>query len=194
MNLREARWLAEQVVGWLAPASGEIHVAGGIRRAKPDVKDIEIVCRARAGEATDLWGETRTNPLTETIEAHIARGHWRRDEAVPRWGEKYKRLWVPSHAIAVDLFIAEEGNLGNILTLRTGDADFSRALVLKRSAGGLMPKGYFQHQGYLRHLDGRTIPCPTEADYFAALGIDSVPPPETRTADLARRLAEGLTA
>jgi hypothetical protein len=82
-------------------------------------------------------------------------------------------------------------SFGYQLAIRTGDATFSHQLVTKQSEGGLMPKGYFHHGGYLKHLERGAIPVPTEADYSAELGLPLVPPAE-RNADTALRLRKEL--
>lgn len=191
LPLAEAEWLAEQIVGWLAPACTRIAVAGSIRRRKAEVKDIEIVAIAGEEERPGLFGPERASALEALVAGLLGKRLAPHPER-PANGLKYKRLWVPSHAVQLDLFITTPGQWGNLLAIRTGDADFSQALVLKASAGGLMPKGYFHHDGHLKHLERGVVPCPEESDFFRELGIAVVPPPETRTKGLALRLAARL--
>ena len=44
MNLQQAQQIAERIKSELAPHCDRIEIAGSIRRKKPEVKDIEIVC------------------------------------------------------------------------------------------------------------------------------------------------------
>jgi DNA polymerase/3'-5' exonuclease PolX len=107
------------------------------------------------------------------------------DQKVRRNGQKYKRLVFRGEV--VELFIADADNYGNILTIRTGDAEFSHALVTPRRAGGLMPGHLAQHGGYLWR-GAEKIACPTEEDFFQALGIQWIEP-KFRNAANARNLA-----
>lgn len=194
MKLDEARALAADILGWLAPGASAAEVVGSVRRGKDEVGDVELV--VRAAEQANLFAEPVPQPhlLDAAIDAMIVRGRW-------RWhtphegcttpaanGPRLKRLWVPSAGILVELWVARADNFGVVQALRTGDADFSRALVLKQSAGGLMPRGYFHHDGQLRHLGRGVVPVPDEASYFRELGLAPVPPPQ-RDADTARQLA-----
>jgi hypothetical protein len=94
-----------------------------------------------------------------------------------------------------EIFCAGESNWRCILTIRTGSADFSRELVTR-----LRAHGHRQYDGHLHrvtgncqgrfatHFDdddtwGNQIPCPDEATYFAAAGLDVADwPPEKREA------------
>lgn len=189
MELRDAERYARNVAEWLRPACARIVVCGSIRRKKPEVKDIELVVEL-AAEARPVFGEPASarSSLDGLLAKLVRQGALSWDSELKRNGPKYKRLKVAAYSVAVDLFIANPQNWGYIVAIRTGDADFSRALVLKESAGGLMPRGYFHHEGYLKHLDLGLVPVPTEESYFHTLELD-VPPPEERTSALAARLA-----
>ena len=98
----------------------------------------------------------------------------------------------------MDLFIAEPGNWGNVLAIRTGNAAFSKGLVTERRSGGLMPPDLYQRDGFLWCRNGfgrvRTPPsgsderleCPTEEAFFAALGLPTLPPAERDEGAVAR--------
>jgi len=61
MLLAEARKLAEQMVERLRPACDKIEIAGSVRRGKPEVKDIEIVCLPRdTGNDIGLFSDGAT--------------------------------------------------------------------------------------------------------------------------------------
>ena len=91
--------------------------------------------------------------------------------------------------------------MGSNFAIRTGDARWNQVLVTGRDQGGCMPPGLRQHDGWLERAETtaqeaviawRRVSCPEESAFFAALGLTVVPPPETRTAGLARRLAARL--
>jgi hypothetical protein len=201
MNLNEAREIADTLCYLLRPACERIEAAGSVRREKPDVGDIEVVCLPVSG--TNLLGEPAGNRLDAEIA--VAMGHEPRlgwDGEKKRRGAKYKRLrWAGE--IGIDLFTADERNYGNILAIRTGNADFSHYLVTQRWRGGLMPDDLIQRGGYLwRVLDMANpaeddtnlarIDCPTEEAYFAALGVHSIPSPRERDVSCIARLRKAI--
>ena len=90
----------------------------------------------------------------------------------------------------LDLFIADEDNLGNILAIRTGNAEFSHQLVTPRNQGGLMPSYLKQKDGYLWNGNNQIV-CRTEQEFFDALGIPFVEPRE-RNEQAASEIKRGL--
>lgn len=181
-----------------APLSGNLRaeIAGSLRRGKVDVGDVEIVLEPRMD--TDLFGEPvfTSAALDGAVARCIAEGLLAWDTKVVRDGPRHKRFVLPVLGIPLDLFIPALGSWGNILAIRTGDADFSRLMVTQRYKGGLLPN-------WMRHGDGRLFArapgypdfreepepndyiesvlfCPTEEAFFAFLGLD-VPPMYLRT-------------
>ena len=189
MKLQTAKALANAVIELLKPACIEIEVAGGVRRQKAEPHDIEIVCLPKIGTRGDLFGTAMSfySPLEELLSDLLYTNGvgLALDQAVRRNGQKYKRLTF--HGEVVELFIADMNNYGNIMAIRTGDAEFSHALVTPRRHGGLMPAHLAQHSGYLwRGTD--KIACPSERDFFRALSVQWIEPPFRNLAN-ARNLA-----
>jgi DNA polymerase/3'-5' exonuclease PolX len=196
VKLSTAEMLAGKVRDLLAPACAEALVVGSVRRKKPNVHDIEIACRPLP--ARPVFGEVRS--AVNALEARIAELLWlgelakHPEPAKRKDGLKLKCLWLPdAGGIQVDLFIADPSgdNWGNTVAIRTGDYAFSRLMVTPRRAGGLMPKGMRQDDGYLWRGETR-IPCASEGEYFAALGIDEPPPPYQRDERAALQLRREL--
>lgn len=193
MDLARARAIADTIAARLHGLVFEYQVCGSIRRRKPDVKDIEIVARPRPlPPAVNLFGEpvgTDRTYLDLAVDEALRAGRWAHHPTRKALGPKYKRLWLVHEGIALDLFLADEHNYGNLIAIRTGDSDFSRALVTSRLAGGLMPAGMRQEGGYLWQSQTR-LSCPTEESFFDALGLATrfVPYPPERTAETARSL------
>lgn len=187
LPLAEAEWLASELLGWLSPACEQLVVAGSIRRRKATIGDIELVGVPATVDRTDLFGEPILDSRLDRILAGMIPQRLTWHPTRPANGDRLKRLWVPSHAITVELWLAQPDNLGNILAIRTGDAGFSHLLVTARAHGGLMPDGMRHDDGRLWR-EGQQVPCPTEAHLFAALNLPLVPPVQ-RTAETARRLA-----
>lgn len=192
MQLSEARRHAEYVGKLLAPALLRWEVAGSIRRGKAEVKDLEIVAiprpRSDAVDGPVVFGqpESALTPIDRLIARLIREDALGKDPELKRNGPKAKRfLLVRDHnsraldaRAAVDLFLVRPESFGAQLAIRTGDSDFSKALVTPRSKGGLLPDGMEQSGGDLWH--GETMyACPDEAAYFARLGLD-VPEPSKR--------------
>jgi len=171
MKHSEAIKIAEEIRELLRPACERIEIAGSLRRMKPDVGDIELVCIPLAG--VNILGErvNESGPLCDLINAQ----GW----PVVKKGEKYKRFTVGE--IDVDLFICDPQTWGVIYTLRTGGAEFSHQLVTPRKFGGLMPS-------FLNFKDGRiwhgrqALETPQEKDVFSALSLHYIPP-ESRSAE-----------
>ncbi len=189
MKLDDAERLAAEIAGWLRPAARAVVPVGSIRRRRPDVHDVELaVLPARQ---LDLFGggAPALHLIDAVVDHHLAEHRWVGHPRHPAYGPRLKRLWVPSLAVQVELWIADgDGNWGNVLAIRTGDASFSRALVTGRARGGLMPEGMRQDDGYLWRGAER-LDCPDESAFFTALGIGEVPDPAARDGALARRLA-----
>lgn len=187
--------VAQEIAGALELGCVRVEIAGSLRRQKPDIGDIEIV--ALPVYDLDLFGETLTTSaeLSGALRVMLACGILAWDEVVSRNGDRYKRFVVPKlGGMALDLFLAQQDNFGNVLAIRTGSADFSARLMTQRSQGGLMPQGMRQRDGFLWQ-DDRRLSCPTEEAFFAALGVSAVPAPEERDEaciDTLRKLALGI--
>lgn len=184
--------VAQEIAAALLRSCERVEIAGSLRRQKPEIGDIEIV--AQPLYDCDLFGEEMTTSaeLSAELRLLLASGTLVWDEVVSRDGDRYKRFVVPAlGGMALDLFIAQRDNFGNVLTIRTGSAKFSALLMTQRSQGGLMPQGMRQRDGFLWDGD-RRLPCPTEEAYFAALGVSAVPAPEERDEACVERLKRGL--
>lgn len=153
MILAAALDIADHIRAELAPFCTRIEIAGSVRRQKPEVKDVEIVCIPRG---RDL--------------AHFA-------DTVNRWtkikGEpsgRYTQRYHPD-GIMLDLFMTTPENWGAILLIRTGSADYSKWFM-----GTALPKaGYRQEGGYVRQ-NGVIVPTYEEEDVFRLAGVTWVEP------------------
>ncbi len=142
--------VAEALVEHLRPVCTRIEIAGSIRRLKPEVKDIEIVC------IPDLTITPKRAPLefgkpippsykTELDQLIAQMGD---DVSLDLNGDRMKKLFLRYAGIKCDLFInLPPAEWGVQLAIRTGSADFSHWLVTNRKYGGALPDGYFvKHQ------------------------------------------------
>lgn len=185
MNLDYAERAAAEVVSVLAPACERLEVAGSIRRRKATgIHDIELVAIPRP--AALVFGRpperSALHQLTDELRG-AGRMIPRLDQrARAAWGDKFRRaLW---ETIPLDLFITGPDQWGVIFLLRTGDADFSRALVTPEPHGAL-PRGYRIQAGRVWRGDA-VLSTPQEGDVFDALGLPWLTPAaRTRRALLA---------
>jgi DNA polymerase/3'-5' exonuclease PolX len=180
-----ARDVAQGLRLLLEPYCERVEIAGSIRRARPEVKDIELVAIPRVEDAagTDLWGTPEARDLLadkllglsadgllvpRAVEVHRADGTV---ETQRRVGQSYQALVC--EGIPVDLFIVRPpAEWGVIFAIRTGPGDFGQRLVTDCQR-------YFRRVegGRVLHL-GQHVPCPEEADFFRALGQPWVEPSE----------------
>lgn len=189
-SLAYASLAAEAIRQHLAEAclSGRCLVAGSVRREKPWVKDIEIVCipvwanvltLGTHFEAQTIAGK-KLIPATAVKQAYLEK--WK--NAV--WalggrakgqveGGKYLQYstmlasWLPpemkeaaaGHMVNIDIFVAEPDTWGNILVIRTGPGDWNREWYFRQ----LRAVGLKSFEGYLVR-QGTRIATPTEETVF----------------------------
>ena len=121
-------------------------IAGSIRRKKSEPNDIEFVV---------LINPEKKDEFVETVE------QWEKVRGSPK-GRYTQRML--DEGVKLDLFIAQEGNYGNILLQRTGSWQFSRwALGIRAKEVGMRHR-----DGYLWRGNER-IDCYEETDVFTNL-------------------------
>ncbi len=195
--------VASEVATRLRPACEKVALAGSLRRGKDQVHDIEIVIQPHFD--TNLLGERLVSygELDAVIKGLVEDGTLSLDTQVLRNGRKLKRFIANALDAPFEFYIASARNFGAIHTIRTGDKDFSRALVTSVEIGGFMPATCAQIKGSLWQFpsamyaqaarsaaetsNGTVIPCPTEKEYFAALGLPWIAP-EDRHQETVRNL------
>lgn len=197
--LRQAASLAERIVDVLRHHCVQIAVAGSIRRRKPIVGDIEIVCVPKRVENLLCEpGESLLNPeLNELINAgRLLPGRCR--------GERYAQFGIPAvEGLKLDLFMTTPGSWGVIFAIRTGPADYSKHLVTRRCYGGALPDDMRIEDGRLfqgcrweratkfdpqlgeYEVDdlvepGTPIDTPTEESFFDVIGVPYTEPNQRR--------------
>lgn len=144
--LTEAQPLAVQIWELLKPHcfEGFCKVAGSIRRQKPEVKDMEIVCVPLTTTVPDGFFATKEMRSGEFVSALETIGQ--RIKGDPLEG-KYCQYEMYLHGINVDVFMVEKSNFGMQYLIRTGPADFSQKILWKfnnkgyHSVGGYPTKG-----------------------------------------------------
>ena len=191
MERETAQQVANEVMKLLAPAVERIRVAGSLRRGKDAVKDIELVYVPRMVASLRTLFEMGQVPATEArISELLQRGVLKLDQQVLRNGPKYKRVIHVESSAVVELFRADADNWGAIFAIRTGPAEFSKALVSHGWHGGVMPATMKMQDGHLWR-DGQRVATPTEESFFEALGLPHWPA-KMRSVGLLRKYARSM--
>lgn len=180
-ELSIAKRIADELVERLRSACVQIEIAGSIRRRSPWIHDIEIVAEPLWEIVANLFGDaTHYHSRLDDALADLQDELVLRSFPDAKQGDRMKQFAVAPTGIKLDLFIVRPpAQWGAIMAIRTGPAHYSHWLVTPRRQGGAMPSYLHQRDGALWD-DDQIVPTPTEASYFAALGIDTVPDPWDR--------------
>lgn len=158
MNYNKAKSIADKYVNLFRPFCKRIEIAGSIRRKRPEVGDIEIVC-IRDTRQLYQWKE-----LIDGF--RIIKG-----TAVG----KYVQLNLKD-GINLDLFMCFENNFGLIYAIRTGSAEYSHQVL----AVGWNRAGYTSKEGVLypdeKNPLKEKIYIREEEELFKLIGIPYVEP------------------
>ncbi len=193
MRLVEAQATAEALLAEMAPHCHQVEIAGSVRRCCPNPHDLELVAvpRWEPGPVSSLFGEADlVNCLHLWATAAAVRGRLRwikpgTAELIdwqPKPDGRYWRALLQPEGVKLDLFLTRPENHGLILLIRTGSAEFSQATMAHALRIGWKCAG-----GQLWNPAGEVVPTPTEAEVFAALGLEEIPP-EARTGAAALRM------
>ncbi len=193
-SLSDAINLSGEFTLLLAPYCDRIEFAGSIRRQKAEVGDCEIVAIPKISRATlDLFGgNIPENLLLKRLDSLLADGRIRKavySNGTNRWGERYRGCEFKG--VLHEVFMTPLSSFGPTLAIRTGSAEFSKVLVT-----GLLRNGKRNKDGKVWEcercpqnqgrgcVDGcsicdgtglklvRSIPVPTEEEYFKLAGIE----------------------
>lgn len=182
MQYELAYRLARDLANDLAPACERIEIAGGLRRRKPDVHDLELLAipKLLTMPVSNLFGTDQVdyNPLDDYLADLVDMG---RLEPGTKNGPRYKQFKVLPSQIALDVFIVlPPAQWGVIKAIRTGPAHYSHWLVTRQERGGALPNHLRVKDGAIRPLyDDLVVETPTEESFFEVLGIP-MPDPADR--------------
>ena len=168
MQLNQAKQIAEKYCELLHPYCHRVEIAGSIRRKKPEVKDIEIVCIPKRMPLNGgLFGYSPDELVTDPGFDEIINSL---EKIKGEPGGKYTQRKL-TEGINLDLFICFKRNWGNIFAIRTGSAEYSHKVL----ATGWVKKGFKGIDGFL--YKGKTrIDLFEEEDLFRLLGIPWIEP------------------
>lgn len=186
MKYDDALYVAKWLRGEMKSACARIEIAGGVRRGKADVHDIEIIAIPLFTPIRDLFGAVVSNENQldaillelETLTALKRRkgGEKFQQFEIGRWEEF--AIQRPNQPFNLDLFlVTPPASWGVQFVIRTGPADFSRWMVTKKTHGGALPDHCYVKDGAVwDSRDGSKIETPEEIDYFGLCGLDWIEP------------------
>lgn len=137
MNLKSAQQIAISICERLQPFCTKINIAGSIRRQKPDVKDVEVVCLPRtiSVEQGGLFDEVLVEKKVSDNFVRVVKDLGRVVKGKP--DGKMMQIELPQR-IMLDLFMPDEWDYYRQLAVRTGSADYVRSTI----AAGWKRKGW----------------------------------------------------
>lgn len=125
MEYKQAHQIAVNILRQLEPVTNFCSIAGSVRREKPEVKDIEIVCVGKRIEDKDMFGELIGSHLIKTF-IDIVNGLGTVIKGKP--DGRYMQIQLPQ-GIVLDLFMPQQNDVGRIYCIRTGSADYSSKVI-----------------------------------------------------------------
>jgi len=157
--------LAKKLESKIREACVKCQIAGSIRREKSEVSDIELVVIPQRVQ-TGLFGESSRSPKFTNIFRK-----WRPEKGDPIKGKYLRLTWKTSLGeIPIDIFIADQGNFGNILWTRTGSTNYTIAAIKAAKEKGIL------------FIDGRVEKgdkiqeIPDEQEFFSITNLPYVAP------------------
>lgn len=172
MELEKAKAIADELVELLKPACERIVIAGSIRRRRPDVGDIELLCIPKLEEGIDLLDRELGWLMLNGVFDH------RRDKRGRIiYGPKNKLLFHKPSGIGVDIFSTTEECWPVALVVRTGGKNTNMEIASRAIERGMRFHAY--GRGFTR-ADGSELVCHSEQDVFRAVGLRYLEPWERR--------------
>ncbi len=162
MELETAKAIAEQIRVLLRPACNRIEIAGSIRRRKPEVGDIELLCIPKYFAGVDQLDRELGALMVQRILGFRLN---KRGSRV--YGPKNKLLRHVESGIGVDIFSTDAECWPVALVVRTGGKETN-----KRIARAALRKGYrFHAYGSGFSTPDGEILCHSEREVFEAVGL-----------------------
>lgn len=200
MTLLQAEKYAERIVTWLAPFCHRIEVAGSIRRERPDVGDIDIVCIPKTEDSRDLFGAVTThrNLLLEFLQAYVREKNPSDSKITPPYfisgGERAgNQVLLQLPKCQLDLWFSTEETFATRLLCRTGSKEHNIWLAERAQTRDCIWRTYEGLEGTTHGFpNGEIMRFKTETEIYAALGLELIAPKNREAAWIARHLEFGL--
>lgn len=176
MLRKEALKIAQTIKNQLAPFSKRIEICGPLRRAEPEVKNVQLIVQPRKQMVT-ISRKINGTEHFQDVEIPVAGFN----QVISQYPSIFGKIseggksqqFMLSSGGKFDLFTAESRNWGYLLMCRTGSEDFFRKFMLRR----LKIKGYKCEDGYIWRKN-ELIETPEESDVFQLMETKYLPPSE----------------
>ena len=147
MRLNDAKEIAKQVGLKLMPFTTRINIAGSIRREKPDVKDIEIICLPRyvEGNQAALFSDTAIEKVISVNYVGMVKSLGKIIKGKP--DGRYMQIELPQR-INLDLFMPDPDDYFRQYAIRTGSSEYAHKTI----AAGWLRKGWCGSDQGLRRI------------------------------------------
>ena len=167
MKLGKARTIAEEMKSLLELGCHRIEIAGSIRRQKPEVEDVELLCIPKIANDVDGLEQEIIDLMLRNILG------FRLDKrGIGKYGPKSKLMLHISSGIGVDIFSTDFASWPIALVVRTGGEKTNKMITT-----AALRKGWIWH-AYGRGFttpNGEII-CHSERDVFESVGLSYLDP------------------
>jgi len=170
MELEKAKAIAEKIKAVLESSCERIVIAGSIRRQKPDVGDIELLCIPKYIAGVDML-----DAKIQTLIHFDMLGYRLNKLGSKVYGAKNKLLVHPS-GIGVDIFSTDEQCWPVALVVRTGGKVTNQRIAMAAIRKGWHLRAY--GSGFSTP-DGDIV-CNSEREVFEAVDLPYLEPWERR--------------
>ena len=162
MELNRARAIAEEIMVLLDGSCDRKEIAGSIRRRKPDVGDIEILCIPRLEGIADSLDRRVQGLMFQGVLAHRLNRLGRKV-----YGPKNKLMVHVPSGIGVDIFSTTEECWPVSMVVRTGGKATNQRIAM-----AALERGYqFHAYGSGFSTPDGDIVCRSEREVFEAVGL-----------------------
>ena len=172
MEIEKAKGIAEKIKAVLESSCERIVIAGSIRRQKPDVGDLELLCIPKYIDGVDML-----DAKIQTMIYFDMLGYRLNKLGSKVYGAKNKLLLHRPSGIGVDIFSTTEECWPVALVVRTGGEKTNKEIASRALERG--KKFHAYGRGFTR-ADGSELICQSEADVFKAVGLAYREPWERR--------------
>jgi DNA polymerase/3'-5' exonuclease PolX len=128
MRLSEAKEIAIKIGTRLQPFCNRLNIAGSIRRQKPDVKDIELVCLPRYIDASQesLFADVIVEKVISQNFVEVIKSLGKIIKGKP--DGRYMQIQLHQR-INLDLFMPDSDDYYRQYAIRTGSADYAARTI-----------------------------------------------------------------
>lgn len=170
MRLHDIYPIAERIKAELAPFCDRIEIAGSIRRARPEVNDIDLVVLPKPGQEDALRArcKQRCTVLQDGPKNLIVR--LLPSRLLPQPGLQLDVFFT--HGPSQDLLASAPSNWGSVYLCRTGSKEHNIRIAQRAQSMGLK----WETMRGIVGPGGELVAGETEEEIFQALGMEFIAP------------------